>query len=68
MPDNTGIQWEVANYGGNKPALPFYITSENLTFRSPYAFSNLIMAFTISWRTSLRFIVLRTELVHTFIY
>ena len=30
---NTGIQWEVTNYGWNLPALLFYITSENLNIQ-----------------------------------
>ena len=45
---------------------PFYITAENLTSRSSYAFSNFDFGFTISWRTALIFIVLRTDLVHLY--
>ena len=44
----------------------FYITTENLTSRSSYAFQTLTLALTISWRTALIFIVLRTELVHLY--
>ena len=40
LPGNTGSQWEMSNYGGKNHYGLFYITRENLTSRSSYAFSN----------------------------
>ena len=43
-----------------------YISKANITSRSECDFQTLILTFTISWRTVLSFIVLRTELVHLY--
>ena len=70
LSDNPGIEWAMSKLGGgggNKPVLHFlYIIAKNPAYRSSYAFSNFVLAFTISWRTALIFIVLRTELVHLY--
>ena len=44
----------------------FYITAENLTSRSSYAFSNFDFGITLSWRTAFIFIVLLAELVQLY--
>ena len=56
IPDNTGIQWEMSNFGGgDKPPLLFsiYIVAKvNRTSRSSCGYQTLMLTFTISWRTA----------------
>ena len=56
IPDNTGIQWEMSNFGGgDKPPLLFsiYIVAKvNCTSRSSCGYQTLMLTFTISWRTA----------------
>ena len=56
IPDNTGIQWEMSNFGGgDKPSLLFsiYIVAKvNRTSRSSCGHQTLMLTFTISWRTA----------------
>ena len=63
LSDNPGIERAMSNYWGKTNQ---YITAKNPAYRSLYAFSNFVLAFTISWSTALIFIVLRTELVHLY--
>ena len=57
LPDDTGIQWGISKFGGTKPALSFlYNSSESNIQINICLFQNLILAFTISWRTALIFI------------